>query len=296
MRKENNLIKNIFVFVLACALAGALYCFFRNIIISGVSFIGFIILFFAFAFFRKSLKESERKRKMEAVFPDFLQLMSSNLRAGMTVSKAMLLSAREEFSPLDSEILRVGKDITTGKETETALLDMSKRIGSEKIQKTVLLIISGIKAGGNLSVLLEETASNIRERSFTEKRAASSVLMYIIFIFIAVAVAAPALFALSNILVSVLSGLLKGLPAASAQASVQMPFTMTSISISVTFINYFSIIFIIMLDVLASMVLGLVSKGEEKEGIRYLIPILILSLGIFFAVKFFLSGFLAGLF
>ena len=282
--------------MLACALAGALYYFFRNLIISGVSFISFIILVFAFAFFRKSLKESERKRKMEAVFPDFLQLMSSNLRAGMTVSKAMLLSAREEFSPLDSEILRVGKDITTGKETETALLDMSKRIGSEKIQKTVLLIISGIKAGGNLSVLLEETASNIRERSFTEKRAASSVLMYIIFIFIAVAVAAPALFALSNILVSVLSGLLKGLPAASTQASVQMPFTMTSISISVGFINYFSIIFIIMLDVLASMVLGLVSKGEEKEGIRYLIPILILSLGIFFAVKLFLSGFLAGLF
>jgi len=296
MKKRIKIKNKIIVFILACIIAAALFYFRRNYIISAASFVGFIILVFAYNFFSKSLKESERKNKMEAVFPDFLQLMSSNLRAGMTVSKAMLLSAREEFFPLDSEILRVGKDITTGKETETALIDMSKRIGSDKITKTILLIISGIRAGGNLSVLLEETASNMRERGFIEKRAASNVLMYIIFIFIAVAIAAPALFALSNVLVSVLSSLLKELPAASTQASVQMPFTMTSVSISPVFINYFSIIFIIMLDVLASMILGLVSKGEEKEGIRYLVPILILSLGIFFAVKLFLSGFLAGLF
>ncbi|MFH1711599.1 MAG: type II secretion system F family protein [Nanoarchaeota archaeon] len=296
IRRDKQLQKNVIVLVLACIISLVFYYFYRSIIISGVSIVGFIILAWAYSFFSKSLEENARKNKMESVFPDFLQLMSSNLRAGMTISKAILLSAREEFSPLDKEILRVGKDITTGRETQTALLDMSKRIGSEKIRKTILLINSGISAGGNLSVLIEETASNMRERGFVEKRAASNVLMYVIFIFIAVAVAAPALFALSNVLVNVLSSLLKDLPAASTQASVQMPFTMTSISVSPVFINYFSIMFIIMLDVLASMVLGLVSKGEEKEGIRYLIPILILSLGIFFAVKLFLSGFLAGLF
>lgn len=294
MRKDRKIGRTLFLILLGILIAGGVYYFYRNLLISSIAFVSSLIIFSLFVYFQKNLKEAGRIRKMEGVFPDFLQLMSSNLRAGMTISRAMLLSAREEFFPLDKEILRVGKDITTGKDTETALLDMSKRIGSEKIHKTVLLIISGIKAGGNLAIMLEETGVNMREREFVEKRAGSNVLMYVIFIFIAVAIAAPALFSLSNILVGVLSNLLGGLP--ETQANISMPFTMSKINVSVDFINYFSIAFILMLDILASMVLGLVSKGEEKEGLRYLVPILILSLGIFFLVKMFLSGFLAGLF
>src|SRR3989344_9108556 len=50
---------------------------------------------------RKKLKESNKLKKMETVFPEFLELVSSNLRAGMTIDRALLLSSREEFSPLD---------------------------------------------------------------------------------------------------------------------------------------------------------------------------------------------------
>jgi pilus assembly protein TadC len=70
---------------------------------------------------------------MEEVFPDFIELVSSNLRAGMTVDKALLLSSRKEFSPLDIEILRLGKDILTGTYINIALTNMAKRIKSEKI-------------------------------------------------------------------------------------------------------------------------------------------------------------------
>jgi len=55
------------------------------------------------------------EEKIETVFPDFLQLVASNLRAGITVDRAMLLSARPEFAPLDKEILQSGRDISTGK-------------------------------------------------------------------------------------------------------------------------------------------------------------------------------------
>lgn len=294
MKPERKIARKLLAVMFSLLVAGVLYYLYRNLIISAVSFVLLVIVLGVYGYFSRSLKNSARIRKMEAAFPDFLQLMSSNLRAGMTISKAMLLSSREEFAPLDKEILRVGKDITTGKDIERALLDMSDRVGSEKIRKTLLLIISGIKAGGNLSILLEETASNMREREFVEKRASSNVLMYVIFIFIAVAVAAPALFSLSNILVGVLSGLLSSLP--STQSTVSLPFTMSSISISTDFIMYFSVAFIIMLDILAALVLGLVSKGEERDGLKYLIPILILSLGIFFLIKLLLAGFLAGLF
>ena len=253
------------------------------------------VLSIVYLFFNEQLKNSSRVKKMEDVFPDFLQLMSSNLRAGITIDKAMLLSAREEFNPLDKEIQKTGRDIATGKNIELALLDMAERIGSEKISKTILLIISGIKSGGDVATLLEETAVNTREKSFVEKKASSNVLMYVIFIFVAVSIAAPALFALSNLLVDILTTILAGLPNLESTA-VNVPFTMSSINISMDFILYFSLAFIVMIDIMAALVLGLVSKGEEKEGLKYLPPILILSLTVFFVTKFSLSNIVKGFF
>lgn len=267
---------------------------FSSWILAVISFFAVIFLTFLYDYLKKSLDELKRIKKMEDVFPDFLQLMASNLRAGITIDKAILLSSRKEFSPLDEEILKTGKDITTGKSIETALLDMAKRIKSDKIKKTILLVISGIRAGGNLAVLLEETSVNMRERDFVEKRAASNVLMYVIFIFIAVSVGAPALFSLSGILVETLTNLLGNLPVVNAPQG--MLFTLSSVNVSVTFIKYFSIVFIIVIDVLASLILGLVSKGEEREGLKFLIPLLAISLSIFFLIRIFLSNFVSGLF
>jgi hypothetical protein len=170
---------------------------------------------------------------------------------------------------------------------------MVKRIGSEKIRKTILLIISGMRAGGNLATLLEQTGTNMRETDFIEKKSASNVLMYVIFIFVAVAAGAPALFALSSVLIQTLSILLAGIPEVE---SVALPFTLSKISVSVNFITYFSLTFIIVIDVLAALVLGLVSKGEEKEGVKYFLPILIISLVVFFTIKTLLGGVMAGLF
>lgn len=227
---------------------------------------------------------AKKIKKMEDAFPDFLELMASNLRAGMTIDKALLASSREEFAPLDLEIMKLGKDIATGKNIERALKDMAERINSEKIRKTLLVIISGIKAGGNLAALLEETAIHTRERGFVEKRAASNVLMYVIFIFFALAVGAPVLFGLSAALVQIITNLLATLPPIES-ANIQMPFTLTQISISTTFVTYFSLVFLIMTNVLGSLVLGSVSKGEEKAGIKYIAPLIILSVSIFFIVR-----------
>lgn len=267
----------------------------KKMALSFASFFIAVGLFFLYIYFHNKLKELARTKKIESVFPDFLQLMATNLRAGMTIDKAILLSSRPEFAPLDKELLKTGKDITTGKSIETALLDMSKRTNSYKIHKTVLLIISGIRAGGNLATLLEETSINIREKGFVEKRAASNVLMYVIFIFIAASVGAPALFSLSSVLVETLINVLSGLPAIDASQAA-LPFSLSAISISINFINYFSLIFIVVTNILAALVLGLVSKGEEKQGMKYMVPMLAIALSVFFIIKLLLARFVGGLF
>ena len=264
-----------------------------NIVVSIILAFAIPAAVFIYFYFLKQLRRYRRTKKMEEVFPDFLQLMSSNLRAGITIDRSMLLSIREEFDPLDKEIQKTGREIATGKSMEIALLNMAKRIGSEKIRRTIMLIISGMRAGGNLATLLEQTATNMKESDFVEKKASSNVLMYVIFIFVAVAVGAPMLFALSTVLVETLTTLLSGIPVVE---DASLPFTMSSVSVSVTFIKYFAIVFMFVIDILAALILGLVSKGEEREGMRYLLPILIISFTIFFVVRLVLGHFMAGLF
>jgi len=269
--------------LLSLLVSSILFISYKNATLSITGFFIGIFIIIIYFYFSDFLRETARVKKIEKIFPDFLQLMSSNLRAGMTIDKAILLSSREEFSPLDKEIWKTGKDITTGKEIEISLRELAGRINSEKINKTILLIISGIRAGGNLSILLDETAANMREREFVEKKAASNVLMYVIFIFLAVAIFAPALFSLSNVLVNTLNNLMKDI--SPGDIPKNLPISFSGISIDADFIKYFSIVFIIAIGLLASLVIGLVSKGEEKEGIKYFPIILLLSLSTFFILK-----------
>lgn len=259
----------------------------------------FFLVFLIFGYFaaRIRLKKYADIARMEDVFPDFISLTASNLRAGLTIDRALLLSAREEFAPLDKEIVTLGKDIVTGEEIEKAMLEMAERIKSEDIKKTIMLIITGMKSGGNLSILLEQVASSMRQRMFVKKRAASNVLMYVIFIFFAVAIGAPFLFALSSVLVEILTTIISEIPAGDLPSSgANLPFALTSINISVTFVKYFSATFIVVIDLLASLVLGLVAKGKEREGLKYVFPLVALSLSIYFGARYFIGQYFADFF
>jgi len=272
--------------VVAMVIGTGSFFFTRKIANASIVTLVIFVIIELYFYVKERLKQRTRITKMEDVFPDFIELMASNLRAGMTIDRALLLSSRKEFDPLDKEILLLGKDIVTGQEITKALLAMTSRINSEKILKTVRIIISGIRSGGNLAVLLEETAVNMRERNFVEKKAASNVLMYLIFILFAVGIGAPSLFALSSVLVQVLTSILGNIPDIGAGATgLTLPFTLSTINISVTFIIYFSLAFLITIDILASLLLGLVNQGDEKMGLKYVIPLVATSLTVFFIVR-----------
>ena len=134
----------VFSLIAGLFISAGLLLYFRSPVWSVAGFFSTIILIYGYVFFKANLDKSARIKKIETIFPDFLQLMSSNLRAGMTIDKAILLSSRPEFTPLDEELLKTGRDIATSRDLERALLDLSRRIGSENIHRTIQLIISGL--------------------------------------------------------------------------------------------------------------------------------------------------------
>ncbi len=232
--------------------------------------------------------------QVEDIIPDALHLISSNLRSGLTIDQALILSARPEFGPLQRDIYKVGKDITLGIPIEKALTEFGNKIKSEKLQKTIQLVITGLKSGGELSSLLEETAENLRQQNIVEQKIRSSVAMYFIFIFTAVAIGGPILFSLSSFLIDILTKVLNEVNLAE-NLKTALPISLGQISLSTDFVIMFSVISLVTTSILSSLVLGLIVKGKERAGTKY-IPILILiTIVVFYVVRYLMGKLLSSL-
>lgn len=282
-----------FGFLLALAVGFFLSIFFGLPFL--ISFIGFFFLFQILIYFLLVLRADAKAKFVEGILPDVLQLMASNLRAGLTTDKALLLAARPEFGPFQEEINQVGKEITLGKNIDEALLAMGKKTRSERLSKTVALITSGLKSGGELAPLLEQTAKNLRQERLVDSRIRANVMMYVIFIFIAVCFGAPLLFGLSSFLVEVLTENL-GTIELPETTTTTLPISFTEVNITTDFVIIFAVIFLVTSCVLGSLILGLISKGRERDGIKFMPVLIALSLAMFFLVRFGIKNILGGLF
>ncbi len=242
------------------------------------------------------LTADAKARFVENILPDVLQLMAANLRAGFTVDRAFLLAARPEFGQFKDEINRVGKEIATGKTLETAMGELAGRLRSDKLQKTVQLILSGISSGGQVADLLQNTAANLRQQKMIDERIRSNVLVYVIFIFAAIGFGGPMLFGLSSFLIDVITTIFSTVQLPTGTLSQQLPVSFSQITVTPRFVTTYTILSMIITSIMGSLILGLISKGKEKEGLKYIPILLVLTISLFFLVKFLISHLLSGLF
>ena len=242
------------------------------------------------------LTADSRARFVEELLPDALQLMASNLRAGLTVDRALLLSARPEFGHFKEELNYVGKQLATGKELGDALMELSTRIRSDKLKKTFQIIVSAMASGGELAELLVQTASNLRQQRLVEQRVRSSVLVYVIFIFSAIAFGAPMLFGLSSFLVEVISDIFSKVQLPPQDSAMNLPLSFTKVSVPPSFVNTYVLVSMLFTSIMGSLILGLIAKGKEKEGLKYLPILVIVTISLYFLVRFSIKALLGGLF
>ena len=263
-----------------------------------LAFLPFLLLFEFIFYIGLGLNVNSKTNQVEAALPDALQLMSSNIRAGLTTDKAMIMAARPEFGPLEKEIRRVGKETMAGRSLADALSRMTLFIRSSDLERTLELITNSLKSGGELADLLDSTADDIREQQLIRKEIAASVLMYVLFIFIAISLGAPALFSMSSFLVELLTKnmemIANELPS-NFDGMEGAPIKMGGGSISIDFIRHYALVSIASSCLFGSMIMGLILKGEEKEGLKYFFPMIIIAYLLFFGASFILQNTIGGM-
>ena len=238
--------------------------------------VGLGVIIFTYLFFM--LVADSRANQIERVLPDALQLISANVRAGMTIDRAIWLSARPEFGVLEEEIKLVGARTMGGKSLRIALTEMTKTIKSSILDRTIKLILEGIESGGELAHLLEEVASNIRVTQTLKKEIKSSVMTYSIFILFAAVIAAPALFSISIFFVETMSTLWSTTNSGTSMMGSTMG--MGSMfqkakgpQITVDDLFWFAVVTLTVSSFFGSLIIGLIQTGKEKNGLK-LIPMM----------------------
>ncbi|MFA6048429.1 MAG: type II secretion system F family protein [Candidatus Micrarchaeia archaeon] len=241
-----------------------------------------------------SMAAASRAKKIETVLPDGLQLISANMRAGMTLENAIWSSAVPEFGPLRDEIRKVSADTFGGKPIDEALAAMGTRVRSRIVERTIRLVAEGIRLGGEMAPLLDEVSADIKSTQTLQKEIATSTTMYAMFILFAAVFAAPALFSISTFYSEMNEGLVAkqtaglsgrqmptggGVPA----FGFSSPDAQSADRITAKDIRDFSIAALVITTFFAGLLLGQIQAGHWTEGIKYS-PIFVgVALAIYFA-------------
>ncbi|MDD5022945.1 MAG: type II secretion system F family protein [Candidatus ainarchaeum sp.] len=253
----------------------------QEYLLSSIIGLGTFICFQIIVYAWLIIKANERIAKIEDVLPDFLALMSSNIRSGLTPDRAFLLSARKEFGPLANEIDMAAKETIAGKPFTEAFMSMTLRIQSETFAKTVRLIVEGVRSGGNLSELLDNTALDIRRFKSIRKEVSATVLVYQLFVFAAAGFGGPALYAVALFLIEMVAGLKEKIHIDPAVAA-QMPLVQGTSTISIETVFLFALASMAITSFFGSLTAGVISKGKESEGIMFIPVLLFASYAVFF--------------
>ncbi len=250
--------------------------------------IGFIAPYLIF-----SILADSRKKHMEMLLPDMLMLTASNIKSGLTIDRALLFSARPEFGELGREIKRVAFEIFGGKEVSLALKGLAGRIKSDILSKTIDLLIEGLKSGGAVAKLLEETATDIKNTELLQKEIKGNVMMYTMFIFIAAVMGAPSLFAISHFLITSTTTMWVG-----NDISVDIPpeqqspfsfFKMTAPEVDLEAFNLFALISILITTTFAAILISLIQTGKIRSSVKYAPFFILTSLLIYYSIKILLK-------
>ena len=104
------------------------------------------------------------------------------------------------------------------------------------------------------------------------------------------------LFGLSSFLIEVITDIFSKIQLPPTTVTAQIPIAFSKVTISPKFVNAYTISAMMITSLLGSLILGLIAKGKEKEGLKFLPFLVILTISLFFLIKFAIGHLLSGLF
>jgi pilus assembly protein TadC len=239
--------------------------------------------------FYLNMKIYNRVKNIDEFLPEYLVLVSTNLRGGLSFEKALWAAIKPEFGILSDEMSIVSKKVMTGSDLAEALKEFAEKYDSPSVKRTIDLIMGELQSGGQIAKVLDQTIDSLRKTKMIKEEMAANTLMFTIFIAAIVVIISPLLFALAYNLLGILISVSAQI--APSMAEVQsMPFKFSEIPLDKEDFKIFSIIALAIISICSAMIMSIIQKGDIKGGIKYIPVFLATSILVYFIFVTALSG------
>jgi tight adherence protein C len=115
-----------------------------------------------------------RKESIQRALPDFLDLLSTTVQAGLALNAALVQAADSTTGALKEELNSMLSEVRLGRPRTDAFNAMAERVNEDSTTTMVTAIVQAEKLGSNLSDVLQELAKETRDRRWfrAEEKAA----------------------------------------------------------------------------------------------------------------------------
>lgn len=251
--------------------------------------ISFVIA--GFPFFLSLMLEFSQSREKEEMFLEFSRSLVESVKAGTPISKSIINIKTKDYGSLNPYINKLANQISLGIPIKIALETFARDIGSKTITRAINIISEAESAGGEIDAILEAVATSVAqvEKLRKERRAAMYSLVvqgYIIFfIFIII------MLVMEFKILPIAAGLgtqISGMNTESINSPLGNFFSGGKIATAEELARPFFWLLIVQ-GFFVGLVIGKLSEGEAKFGLKHSFILVVMALLIETGAKVFLK-------
>lgn len=164
--------------------------YFTALELSGI-YLVCILMIYIFIFYYPKMKEKNSYSDLNQELPYALRHMGIELKSGKGLHDTLITIRNGGYGSLSREFNRVLEEVKYGRPTEESLLEMSHRVKSEGLSRTIHQIIGTLRVGGNLANSLDIIANDISFETHIKLKEYSQKLNSFILIYTFIAILAP---------------------------------------------------------------------------------------------------------
>ncbi|QQG39296.1 MAG: type II secretion system F family protein [Candidatus Aenigmatarchaeota archaeon] len=275
---------------LSAAAALSLFFITQSVLVTAAGAVLAFVIIFVGTVFALDYMAYAKAREVEDSLTDALELLASNVKAGLPIKDSMQLLMTDEFGQLGVEMSTAVIEMNTGVSMVDALRATRARVESQLYAKTIETLCRSVESGVNVDTVCTAMARNINDMRNITRDIRASTTTYTLFLGFAALVASPLLFALSSYLVEA-SGEIFAV--ASAQGTGGSPLGLLSFSTSVPpadMLRNFFLAAIAITSFFTSLGIGIVKDGSMRVGLKFVPFFLATSFAVFFVAKGLIAG------
>ena len=202
----HNYISRIILMIFSIlTLITALISYFISLELGLATFVSFLLIAIAIFYYPKIKKQNEYS-SFSKELPFALRQLATELRSGKSLFDSLDSIVKSDYDVLSLEFSRVLEEIKYGESTETAFLNLEKRVDSKALSRVIYEILTSLRIGANLSGSLSIIAEDVNFDMRMKLKEYSEKLNAFIMIYTFLAILAPVILLTMLLAASVVIG------------------------------------------------------------------------------------------